>query len=324
VSRATTFAPASCATSRRFSPLLFGVSRATALCLVASVHLLVSVPFSSGCRARQPGLWPRPGPRAVSVPFSSGCRARRCPGFLGVGRSQFQSPSLRGVARDGGMATSRSRMCVFQSPSLRGVARDNSGWFELESNWAVSVPFSSGCRARPSASSNMPPCQSEFQSPSLRGVARDAGRQAESCRPLRFQSPSLRGVARDVIGEAITLTFSPVSVPFSSGCRARPSHEPEDEYRDLVSVPFSSGCRARRSQSVAITRRADVSVPFSSGCRARLCLPATIRSRTTVSVPFSSGCRARQCKSAYPQTSSWVSVPFSSGCRARLRSRSTW
>ena len=135
---------------------------------------------------------------------------------------------------------------LFQSPSLRGVARD------ADRNRPYSPP-----RA--------------FQSPSLRGVARDAQSRVGGQVLLEFQSPSLRGVARDWTAKwPSRMLAAKVSVPFSSGCRARPTPRWPVSCRTPVSVPFSSGCRARREmpQQFEDANR-HVSVPFSSGCRAR-------------------------------------------------------
>jgi hypothetical protein len=299
----------------------------------------VSVPFSSGCRARLAcvAILPVPARSTVSVPFSSGCRARprRADRRVGAASLLFQSPSLRGVARDcaradrvafqlavyqnyrvapqpirvsvpfssGCRARRQSRSPNRSQPSLPGVARDGV--------WLVSVPFSSGCRARRTGPGLTRPvsvpfssgcrarlslracrrwscaCPRSFQSPSLRGVARDA--HGAVTRPA-FQSPSLRGVARECSTPSCAEACAEVSVPFSSGCRARHAGTPvviTVGARAAVSVPFSSGCRARRQRSGA----AAVAVPFS-GVRARQMNWRVLY--IDVSVPFSSGCRARR------------------------------
>jgi len=133
----------------------------------------------------------------------------------------FQSPSHRGVARDANSRKTTCRLRRFQSPSHRGVARDVGGfslwkrstncfsplhigesratrqWRAAAGDARVSVPFTSGSRARLASPSILPFLLMAFQSPSHRGVARD-----KHLTTREFQRLC-------------------VSVPFTSGSRAR-------------------------------------------------------------------------------------------------------
>ena len=61
-----------------------------------------------------------------------------------------------------------------------------------------------------------------------------------------FQSPSHRGAARGLGRELYGDTARLISVPFSSGSRARLIGQPHALAELSISVPFSSGSRARR------------------------------------------------------------------------------
>ena len=299
-----------------FSPLLFGVPRAAfRLAIPCRVAFKISVPYSSGCRARRGGNsytgratrnfqspslqgaargraseFARVSGRCKFQSPSPGCRARLGSGFGSVAMVAISVPALFGVPRALGPVTPRlpaehfsplligepravttgacggawaefqsllfgvpraagiaiwatTRSSPFQSPSLRGARAQQR--FEYSSRSFLFQSLLFRCRARPS-SVRLAICSSQsFQSPSLRGAARAPRWYTTSDTPGEFRSlPG--GAARTREAEGNGFCRALISVPFSSGCRARLANAPGSRQGTGISIPFSSGCRARR------------------------------------------------------------------------------